>query len=118
MNSQKKSRTITTAEAQLADRVRLPGGPPWDIAIVKRITPDEIVLFRPYATTGGFEYTGGVICLIGVEEFALPRDAKHELKLVHQERLDVHSSAQVQEGARKSVKRAPRAPKAAEESAS
>jgi len=42
-------------------------------ATVKNIKPNgDIELFRPFVATADFSYTGGVICYVGIEEFASP----------------------------------------------
>ena len=63
---------INTEQLQLADVVsRHPAGSPWGSCVVKKVNTKKghATLFRPYGTTTDFSYTGGVICLIGVEEY-------------------------------------------------
>lgn len=63
---------LKTTELKLADVVRVWDDPPWNSAIVKKITETEVHFFRPYGATGDFSYTAGVICYIGVEEWSVP----------------------------------------------
>jgi hypothetical protein len=65
---------LPAIELQVGDTVRLDKGGygPWMTAIVSKIENDLIHLFRPYGTTAGFRYTGGVICYIGIEQFTRP----------------------------------------------
>ena len=61
---------INTDQLQLADVVsRYPSGQTCGTCIVKRVVDGHVTLFRPYGTTTDFSYTGGVICLIGIEEY-------------------------------------------------
>jgi len=46
--------------------------------IVKQIDEEEVILFRPYGVTATFEYTGGVICYTGIEEYKIFKDSKTE----------------------------------------
>lgn len=67
---------IRAMDMQLGDVIRPfdSGNPgPWTSAIVKRITDDSIVLFRPYGVSADFSYTGGVICYTGIEEYTIAR---------------------------------------------
>lgn len=59
--------TIPARDLKLADVIKLFEGP-WGYAVVKQITDDRVILFRPYAQTADFSYTGGVICYVGIEE--------------------------------------------------
>jgi hypothetical protein len=60
---------LKVTELKLGDVVALEfNGGPWNHAIVRNITKTDVVLWRPYGTTTNFSYTGGVICLIGVED--------------------------------------------------
>jgi hypothetical protein len=72
-----ETKRVKRSELQLADVIDpFPdyGFDAWQAAIVKQITETEIRLFRPYGATADFSYTGGVICYVGIEEYALPRD--------------------------------------------
>lgn len=60
-------------ELQTGDTVRFDGIDGFQTAIVKQVTDKEVTFFRPYGTTADFEYTGGVICYVGVEEFSVAR---------------------------------------------
>lgn len=65
---------VKGSELQLGDVVRLGpignyGPNKFSDAVVIQITDKEIHLFRPYAITADFQYTGGVIPYIGIEQF-------------------------------------------------
>jgi hypothetical protein len=53
------------ANVRLADH-------PFSDCTVKKIEEDGITLFRPYVHHEDWEYTGGCICYIGIEEFRIP----------------------------------------------
>lgn len=72
---------IKTSELQIGDTVSL-DYEAWDCAIVKQIKDGEITLFRPYATTAEFSYTGGVLCYVGIEEFNI-RANEDKISLIH-----------------------------------
>lgn len=78
---------IQARDMQLADTVRYEPFGVWNTAIVKQVTPTEVVLFRPYGTTFDFEYTGGVICLTGVEEYTIPRSSDAQYVLLDRKTL-------------------------------
>jgi hypothetical protein len=58
---------LKASELKLGDIVHLFNGG-YGTATVKQIKDGRVTLFRPYVSTGAFTYTGGVICLIGIEE--------------------------------------------------
>ena len=58
-------------ELKVGDTVDL-GMEEWSTAIVKQIREGSVWFFRPYGTSCDFEYTGGVICLVGIEVFSRP----------------------------------------------
>lgn len=60
--------TLKTNELKLGDVVKAFDGP-FGTAIVKQIENGLVYFFRPYAVTADFNYTGGVICYTGTEEF-------------------------------------------------
>lgn len=61
----------TAAELKLGDVVELFDGP-YGTATVKQIKDNEVTFFRPYAQAENWSYTGGVLCLVGIEEFSRP----------------------------------------------
>lgn len=63
-------------ELRLADTIDIGGmgSNGFTTAIVKQVTDTQVTLFRPYGATADFEYTGGVICYVGIEEYQIPRD--------------------------------------------
>lgn len=73
---------VTAREMQLGDVIEHSPHGVWSTCIVKQITASEVRLFRPYGTTADFEYTGGVICYVGIEEFGLylSSDCKYDLR--------------------------------------
>lgn len=66
---------------KLADQVRL-GDYPFADAVVRQIKDGKITLFRPYATTADFSYTGGVIPFIGIEEVILFQEDDREVEVL------------------------------------
>lgn len=58
---------LPLTELKLADCVEAFSGP-YGTAIVRKIEGDIITFYRPYGAHHDFSYTGGVICLTGVEE--------------------------------------------------
>ena len=67
-------------DLQLADAVKL-SEQPYGWATVKQVTEDAVTFFKPYVHTENFKYTGGVICLIGIEEFRVCRDSDTEIEV-------------------------------------
>ena len=59
---------MNTKELKLGDVVEVYNGP-WNTAIVCKIEPDGITLFRPYGTMADFSCGNRVICYTGIEEF-------------------------------------------------
>lgn len=45
---------------------------PFGTAVVKQVGEEGAALFRPYAVTGDFAFTGGVIALVGIEQWTVP----------------------------------------------
>lgn len=79
---------IPATELKLADVVQLDGffgG--WGTAIVKQIKDGLITFWRPYGHSGEFEYSGGVICYIGLEEFSVFVDSNRTYNVVERKRL-------------------------------
>lgn len=66
---------------KLADVVEL-GFSPFGSAVVKQIRDDKVTLFRPYALTQDFSYTGGVICSVGIEEIVFELTSDREFEVV------------------------------------
>ena len=58
---------VKIRDLKLADVVGL-GEYPFSDAVVKQIKDGCVTVFRPYAITADFSYTGGVIPYIGIEE--------------------------------------------------
>lgn len=67
---------IKAGDANLGDVVELAldSDNPFTSSVVTQVTEKEIRLFRPYATTADFTYTGGVIPYIGIEQYSVPLD--------------------------------------------
>lgn len=79
---------VKPSEMRLADTIRhTPLGLAWNVCIVKQITDTHVVLFRPYGTTCDFSWSGGVICLIGVEEYRLDLTSRVEYELLERKEL-------------------------------
>lgn len=79
---------LKASELELGDVVCCPGmSGAWSTAVVIRIEPDAVTLFRPYATTADFSYSSGsgrgqaVIPYIGTEQFPIfPSDTVRRLE--------------------------------------
>lgn len=71
-------KTVRARDLKLGDVIRLsPACDAYRDAVVKQLAGGSrplVVLFRPYAHSGDFSYTGGVICYTGTEEWSIPRD--------------------------------------------
>ena len=62
---------VKVADLRIRNVIRLFEGA-YGIATVYRINEDKSVqVWRPYITTANFEYTGGVIPYIGLEDLAI-----------------------------------------------
>lgn len=70
----------TAAELKLGDVVSTHPEDPFSTCVVRKIVDGMVHLYRPYAVTSDFSYTGGVIPYIGIEEFAIHADSR-EVKL-------------------------------------
>lgn len=70
------AKEVLAKNLQVGDVVKCLKFEEFSTAIVRGIDHEtnSVVLFRPYATTAGFTYTGGTIPLIGIEEFKIPRN--------------------------------------------
>lgn len=64
-----KPEQVHGSELKLGDELMLWQDHAYGSATVKKITPEFVVLFRPFVQTGDYEYTGGVPCYVGIEEF-------------------------------------------------
>lgn len=78
---------IPISELQLGDVVSLFPDDVFSGCVVRQIKDGYAHLFRPYATTADFSYTGGVIPYIGVEEFTLDMSDKREITLFERKKL-------------------------------
>ena len=78
---------VKPRELECADVVETSPDGPWNYAIVKKVTETQIFLFRPYGTTSDFKYTGGVICYIGIDEYAIERSDERPLMLLERKPL-------------------------------
>lgn len=62
---------IELFQLRAGDIIRVMDGPFCD-AVVKKVHKDgSVTVFRPYGTCTDFEYSDGVICYTGIEEFKL-----------------------------------------------
>jgi hypothetical protein len=77
---------VKIKDLKLADVVRL-GDYQFADAVVKQIKETQVILFRPYATTADFSYTGGVIPLIGIEEVILLQPDNREVEVLSRKDL-------------------------------
>ena len=72
MDKMKFPCAVKARDLQLADTVQTNDVSLFSFAVVTKIENREIHLFRPYATTADFSYTGGVIPYIGIETYSIP----------------------------------------------
>jgi hypothetical protein len=77
---------LPLTELKLADCVEAFSGP-YGTAIVRKIEGDIITFYRPYGAHHDFSYTGGVICLTGVEEFTRMITARETMRVWRREEL-------------------------------
>jgi hypothetical protein len=68
------------SELHLGDTVKLFDGP-FGFGVVTKISGGVVKVFRPYATTADFSYTGGVIPYIGTEEVAYLMEGTFQLEV-------------------------------------
>lgn len=72
-------KNVKAKELDLGDEVSTFPGDPSDhsfsAAVVTKKEAEGVTLFRPYAITSDFEYTGGVIPYIGFEEYRVSGDS-------------------------------------------
>jgi hypothetical protein len=61
---------VTASQLKLGDVIQVFEGP-YGTATVKKIESEKLTLFRPYALTQDWSYTGGVICTLGIEEYSI-----------------------------------------------
>jgi hypothetical protein len=61
---------MKNSELQLADQVTREEPNTLGVCTVKQINGGKIHFFRPYTHTSDFSCTSGVICYVGVEEWA------------------------------------------------
>lgn len=74
---------VPTSELRVGDTVLLDMSEPYyTCQTVKRVTEREVWFFRPYVHTSGFVTTDGVICYIGIEEYAVDRQSPFTYALV------------------------------------
>lgn len=74
-------------DLKLADQIRL-GDFPFSDGVVRQIKEDgKVVIFRPYATTADFSYTGGVIPYIGIEEIIYYQTDDREVEVLGRKAL-------------------------------
>jgi len=68
--------TVKPSEMRLGDVVRLKGMQAFADSTVQKIDTKSVHLFRPYVHTADFEYTGGVLCYVGIEQYAISKSDK------------------------------------------
>lgn len=77
---------IRVPDMQLGDTIALFDGA-FGTAIVTQIKDGRITLFRPYATTANFAYSGGAIPYIGMETIELFDYSLHVYPLLGRKEL-------------------------------
>lgn len=78
--------TVKVADLKLGDVLQLFEGA-YGTATVKQIKDGVVTLFRPYAATEDFSYTGGVICYTGIEECKYMLDGREQFKVYSRKTL-------------------------------
>jgi len=78
---------VKIKDLKLADTVRMYPDMKFCDSVVKQIEYERVILFRPYATTADFSYTGGVIPFIGIEEVVLYRSDDMEVEVLERKDL-------------------------------
>jgi len=74
---------VPTSELCVGDTVLLQSSEPYyTCQTVKRVTDREVWFFRPYVHTSSFTTTDGVICYVGIEEYAVDRRSPFTYALV------------------------------------
>ena len=74
---------VKVSDLKLGDIIRFgsqPYGKYMDCT-VKQIKDGIVTLFRPYVETSDFSHTGGVTCLVGIEEFSIEHDSLTVLRI-------------------------------------
>ena len=68
---------LKTSELQLADVVCQMDSRtnPFSTCVVTKVEDGKVTLFRPYAVTADFSYTGGVIPYTGTEQYEVEQDS-------------------------------------------
>lgn len=69
---------MPVAELKLGDIIQCFEGP-FGTGVIQGIEGDMVKVFRPYAKTDDFSYTGGVICYTGIEHYAFWKSEKREV---------------------------------------
>ena len=77
---------LRTSDLRLGDTVNCFDGS-FGTGIVRQITGDSVLVFRPYGTCGDFAYTGGVICYTGIEEISYPLNSLHLMTVYSRKHL-------------------------------
>lgn len=62
--------TVKVSDLDLGDVVQCFEGA-FGTAVVTQVRADDVMVFRPYATTEDFSHSGGVTALIGIEQFPI-----------------------------------------------
>lgn len=87
-----KPKTIKMSELQVADKYTDPSCPTFGVSVVKSTVIDQgykhIRFFRPYPVTADFEYTGGVICYVGIEDATIIARDDVEVILLERKKLE------------------------------
>lgn len=73
-------------DMHLADTVQLFNGA-FGYGVVNQIKDGLVYVFRPFAATADFSYTGGVIPYVGIETVTYPIDSSVELPVLSRKDL-------------------------------
>jgi len=68
---------VPASSLRPGDKIKIPFSQhsPFHDAMVENVDEKFVHIFRPYATSFDVLYSDGIICLVGIEEFKVPRDA-------------------------------------------
>lgn len=77
---------VKPCEMKLADVVQLFDAP-FGHGIVHQIKDNIVYVFRPYAVTADFSYTGGVIPYIGMETVELSTTSQRAYRVIERKTL-------------------------------
>ncbi len=73
MTEWKSGDSLPSRLLRLGDVIETYEGMPFSTAVVIKVNENTVTLFRPYAITADFSYTGGVLAYVGIETYQIMR---------------------------------------------